>query len=222
MYQLSLMLGNFTHQKEAARWLKTGLPAALDSFELYHKQFGLGVPTGIDLPEEVRGRFYRTGQLADLPFAAIGQNQAYTALQLAQYASALANGGSRMEPHVAGAIRTCEGRLVKKIGPKVLNKIAISPGALQAVREGMRDAVAKPYGTAYPSFRGASYTVAGKTGTAETGKGEDNALFIGYAPYEHPEIVIAVIVPEGGHGSDSSGPIARKILDAFFEEGNRS
>ncbi|WP_018131536.1 penicillin-binding protein 2 [Effusibacillus pohliae] len=221
MYQLSLWLGNYSPTKNAAHWLQAELPAALRDFREYHRKFGLGVPTGVDLPEEVRGRFSTTGQLADLPFAAIGQNQAYTALQLAQYVSVLANGGKRLEPHVVKEIRTHDGKLVQRVGPKVLNEVNISPAALQVVREGMRDVTGKPYGTAYQTFKDAAYSVAGKTGTAETGRGEDNALFIGFAPYENPQIAIAVVVPEGGHGADSSGPIARKMLDAFFQEGIR-
>ncbi|MFC4767907.1 penicillin-binding protein 2 [Effusibacillus consociatus] len=221
MYQLSLWLGKYSHSVDAARWLKTDLPAAIENFRNYHSQFGLGVSTGIDLPEEVKGRLYATGQLADLPFTAIGQNQFYTAMQLAQYVSVLANGGKRMEPHVVKEITSHDGKLVSSINPKILNEVPIHPEALKVVRDGMRDAIAKPYGTAHQTFKGASYTAAGKTGTAETGQGEDNALFIGYAPAENPQIAVAVVVPGGGHGSDSSGPIARKILDVYFQEGNR-
>ncbi|WP_269432696.1 penicillin-binding transpeptidase domain-containing protein, partial [Effusibacillus lacus] len=219
MYQLSLWLGNYSQSKDATQWLKTELPIAMKRFRDYHNAFGLGVSTGIDLPEEVYGRFQTTGQLADLPFASIGQNQAYTTLQLVQYASMLANGGKRMEPHVVREIRSFDGKTVKRIEPKVLDRVKIDPNNLRVVREGMLDVTAKPYGTAYNTFRDAAYTIAGKTGTAETGQGEDNALFVGYAPYDSPQIAIAVVVPEGGHGSDSSGPIARKILDAFFQEG---
>ncbi|BCJ85076.1 penicillin-binding protein 2 [Effusibacillus dendaii] len=219
MYQLSLWLGNYSPGKDATRWLQNELPMAIQYFRDTHRKFGLGVPTGVDLGEEVKGRFQTTGQLADLPFAAIGQNQAYTAMQLAQYVGTLATGGKRMEPHVVKEIRAVDGKLVKRNDPKVLNEVSIRSDWLQTIREGMRDAVNKPYGTAYSTFLGTPYTAAGKTGTAETGRGEDNALFVGYAPFENPQIAIAVIVPEGGHGSDSSVPIARKIFDAFFSEG---
>ncbi|MCY0869986.1 MAG: penicillin-binding transpeptidase domain-containing protein, partial [Firmicutes bacterium] len=77
-----------------------------------------------------------------------------------------------------------------------------------------------PSGTAYATFHSGSrirYSVAGKTGTAETGVGgSDNAVFIGYAPAVHPQIAIVVVVPGGGHGSDSTGPVARAMFDRYF------
>ncbi|KUO96978.1 hypothetical protein ATW55_13045 [Ferroacidibacillus organovorans] len=168
------------------------------------------------MPEEETG--YLNGsslQLTDLPYTAIGQNEVYTPLELAVYAAALANGGYRITPHVVQQV----GEL--KLHFKRYPIAGIDQAALREVQRGMWMACNDPMGTAYSTFHwahgGVAYAPAGKTGTAETGiKGFDNAVFIGYAPFKHPRIAIAIVVPGGGHGADSTGPIARGMLDRFF------
>jgi penicillin-binding protein 2 len=217
MYQLSLWLGGYPPRNQNMDdWVAHRLPRVLDRIRHYHQSFGLGALTGIDLPGEVSGSFHDRGLLADLPFSAIGQNEAYTAIELADYVSTVANGGKRLRPYVVRAIRNPRGQIVKETKPRVLNQVDVSPENIRVAQEGMA-LVTQGEGTAASTFQQFPIKVAAKTGTAETmDPSQDNALFIGYAPYDHPRIAIAVIVPGGGHGSDSSGPVALKMLKAYF------
>lgn len=218
--------------------------------QLFHLewQFGLGPKTGIDLPGESVGRFYandslnhiivpydlqasertmrkrghvpNAGLLYDNAFAAIGQMQEFTPIQLAVYAMTLARGGSRLKPHLLDAILSADGkRVVQSYQLQVAKKIAIPRKQLAAVQEGMYRACNVRGGTAYRAFLGASYRAAGKTGTAEVsqwGKKTDISLFVGYAPAQHPQVAVAVMVPGGGESSDAAVPLARKLFDAYF------
>lgn len=190
--------------------------------DYYNAQFGLGVKTGVDLPGEITGWFSDYTYLGNLAHAFIGQYDNFTPMQLAQYVSTIANGGYRLRPHLVKEIRkgttdpSKPGPVLTTIKPEVLNRVEIDPKWLKVAQEGMR-MVTQPGGTAYYSFQGLPFTVAAKTGTAQTGGAEDNALIVGYAPYENPQVAFVVIVPKGGQGSDSSGPIARKILEAYHQ-----
>ncbi|MBX6394547.1 MAG: penicillin-binding protein 2 [Alicyclobacillaceae bacterium] len=197
-------------------WEKGPRADWMKRFQDYQKQFGLGVLTGIDLPNEVPGFLEDDGHLPSVYYSAIGQMERFTPIELVQYTATIANGGKRLEPHVVDRVVAPDGTVVRKIEPKVLNTVSVSPQVLQVVREGMYQVVNSPTGTAYGAFLGAPYKAAGKTGTAETGiQGFDNSVFVGYAPYDHPEVAVAVMVPGGGHGADSA-VIVRKMLDAYF------
>jgi penicillin-binding protein 2 len=192
-----------------------------DRLNYYQNAFGLTSPngTGIDLPNENRGELMDGGNPGDLLFAAIGQDEYFTPIGLAQYTSAIANGGKRMEPHVVKQIIDANGHVVKDVKPKVLNTVPVSAQNIKIVQQGMEQVVSSPEGTAHSIFLGAKYTVAGKTGTAEVGttpNNNDTSVFIGYAPVDHPQIAISIVVPAGGHSSDSIGPISRQIFDYYF------
>ncbi|WP_139490277.1 peptidoglycan D,D-transpeptidase FtsI family protein [Brevibacillus dissolubilis] len=188
--------------------------------DYYNAQFGLGVKTGIDLPSELTGWESQYSYMGNLADAFIGQYDSFTPMQIAQYVSTIANGGYRLRPHLVKEIRrgTVDpkrpGETLTVVKPEVLNTVDIDPKWIKVAQEGMR-MVTGPGGTAASTFSGLPFTVAAKTGTAQTGRGADNSLIVGYAPYEKPEIVFVVIVPGGGHGSDSSGPIARQVLEAY-------
>jgi len=195
------------------------------TFDYYHQMFGLGVYTGIDLPEEIehgwKSTYKELGNLADI---AIGQYDTFTAIQLAQYVSTIANGGYRMKPYLVkevreGSIATGTNKSLGKVlienNPTVINQVDIKPEYIKLVQEGMRK-VTEPGGTGYYTFLGLPFNVAAKTGTAEVGNSQ-NALMIGYAPYENPEIAFAVIVPYGKTGGESAGPIARGIVEAYWQ-----
>lgn len=185
------------------------------------KEFGLGVATGVDLPNEFRGRieYRQEGQtaLSSLAFASFGQQGKYTTMQLAQYASMLANKGKRMEPHLVKEIRDSEGNVVKKIEPKVLNEAKFEDSYWSIIHRGMDTNV----GTA---FNGFPYDYARKTGTSQQmiypGNGQgpinvDNGVFIAFAPRENPKLAVAVVIPQGGFGASSAAPVARKIFDVY-------
>ncbi|MEO2206171.1 penicillin-binding protein 2 [Paenibacillus pabuli] len=195
---------------------KYGSDKGIDKWDEYMKDFGLGVSTGVDLPGEYLGTLeYKDkdeSALTRLAFASFGQQAKYTTLQLAQYTTMLANKGKRMEPHLVKEIRDAEGNVVKKIKPKVLNEVDFADAYWNEVHRGMVTKVS--------SFDGFPYDYARKTGTSEQGTGpnkKENGVFIAFAPRENPKLAIAVVVPEGGFGSVSASPIARKIFDAYDE-----
>lgn len=203
-----------------------------------YAQFGLGVNTGIDLPNEfsgVQGPSGPTygGKVLDL---AIGQYDTYTPLQLAQYISTIANGGYRIQPHVVKEVREPSkdgqqlGQLVTEIGPTILNQIDNTPEEIDYVKQGLRRVYTGSKGTARHEFANAPYTAAGKTGTAEVvyfgplkqyyGTEALTLTHVGFAPYENPEIAYAVVIPWAtttrGHLTNNN-VIARRSVDKYFE-----
>ncbi|WP_172199487.1 peptidoglycan D,D-transpeptidase FtsI family protein [Saccharibacillus qingshengii] len=194
---------------------------SLNIWDEYMKKFGLGVKTGVDLPDEWAGKAdYLTetegsgSPLSRMVFASFGQKGRYTTMQLAQYTAMLANKGKRIEPHLVSKITDSEDKLVKPIKPKVLDEVSFPDKYWQIVQNGMRTEVDA-------SFGDFGYDFARKTGTSTQGTKPnlfDNGVFIAYAPRENPKLAVAVMVPEGGFGSESAAPIARAIFDAYDEE----
>lgn len=214
------------------------LPINTDAFNTirqHYAQFGLGVRTGIDLPGEqngFKGTSTLPGHLMDL---SIGQYDTYSAMQLAQYVSTIANGGSRMEPHMVREIREPQldnelGPIVQEIQPKVLNRLDLEDGWIERVQLGFKKVMQEQGGTAVGFFGGKSYSPAGKTGTAESfydGPLKSykmasvmNLSLVGYAPSDSPEIAMSVIVPwayTGGTDNRANLKIGERVLDAYFE-----
>jgi penicillin-binding protein 2 len=224
VYMISsfLKLAGYREDMPAAQvndFLQNRLPAAMNKVMNYHKEFGMGpTTTGIDLPYEAEGQITREGYVSDIAFASIGQTENYTLLQLAQYVSAIANNGKRMQPHVVKEIIPPTGT-PEVIQPVMQNQLSFAPEHLRAVQKGMYDVTNKPYGTFYSVFGKYPVKIAGKTGTAETGRGTEHSLFVGYAPYDDPQVAIAILIPDNvrdGHSSDTLGPLARAMFDAYF------
>ena len=189
----------------------------------YLKLYGFGQKTGVEIgessgtqhtPESLRaaGGTWVAGDYLQL---AIGQRGAYTPIQLAAYAMMIANNGVRYKTHFIKSIRSYDGANDEVIAAEVLAKAKWSESAMKSVREGMV-AVGKT-GTARGSVANAPYTIACKTGTAQTGiQGQsDHGTFIAYAPADDPEIAIAVVVENGT--SAASASVARTVLDAYFD-----
>ncbi len=215
-------------------WNTTNYHEAYDTFRYYYSQFGLGTYTGIDLPSETIGIKGATTYPGNLLYLSFGQFDTYTPLQLAQYISTVANGGYRMKPRLVKEIRepnsdkTQLGPILQQFEPKVLNRVEIAPEYIEMVQQGFWRVINGSRGTARSYFVDAPYTAAGKTGTAEiteriNGTGPsvegNNQAFVAYAPYENPEVTVAVIVP-GLYKSARGGianTIARRSLDAYFE-----
>ncbi|MDO7907079.1 penicillin-binding transpeptidase domain-containing protein [Paenibacillus sp. JX-17] len=190
----------------------------VDVWDKYMRQFGLGGSTGVDLPNEYLGYLeYKQNKketaLSKLAYASFGQQGRYTALQLAQYTATLANRGKRMEPHLVSSIKDASGNVVRTIKPKVLNEVQFPDAYWDTVIRGMA--------TDVTAFNGFPYDYARKTGTSQqdVGKGKlvDNGVFIAFAPRENPKLAVAVMIPEGGFGAYSAGPVARKIFEAYDE-----
>lgn len=147
-----------------------------------------------------------------MAYASFGQQGKYTTLQLAQYTATLANEGKRMKPQLVSKITDNDGNIVQSFQPEVLNVVNFDKSYWNVVKKGMNSDVA-----AFGDFR---YDFARKTGTSTQQVGSklaDNGVFIAYAPRENPVLAVAVMIPEGGFGSNSAAPIARQIFDAYDE-----
>jgi penicillin-binding protein A len=203
--------------------------------------FGLGIRTGIDLPNEqtgAKGVNNPVGKVLDL---VIGQYDTYSNMQLAQYISTIANGGYRMQPRIVKEIREPAsnsdelGSVYMSYSPKVLNEIGMKKEWLDRVHTGFEKVMQESGGTAYRFFGNANYSPAGKTGTAEAfydgpqRKKNDpplqtmNLSLVSYAPSENPEIAMAVMVPWAYQGSvdhRANLKIGRAVMDVYFSMKN--
>ncbi|HDR7518269.1 penicillin-binding protein 2 [Bacillus mobilis] len=241
MFHTALKIAGVDYVKNSSLNIKQEY---FDKMRYYFKQFGLGVPTGIDLPNETAGQIgKKDNQPGFLLDYSIGQYDTYTPLQLVQYISTIANGGYRMKPQIVQEVReqTSQkdeiGKVVHAVEPIVLNKIDMKEEYINQVKEGFRRVFQEGDGTGVRAFQKASYKPAGKTGTAQTvyggesdigrnEKGERrecyNLTLAGYAPYDNPEVAFSVVVPwvindKSGINSD----IGKEVLDAYFELKNK-
>ena len=205
----------------------------VDRLEKYAQMFGLGKETGIDLPYESPGiadyKEYKMDvygeewYLSETFDAAIGQGfNLVTPLQDAMFTGEIAANGKRFKPHLVKRMVTQDGELIKEFQPELLSDLVASgvdPNVIKLVQNGLREVTVT--GTAASSFRGFPYPIAGKTGTAENSQGRDHGWFVAYAPFDNPCVSVAVVVEQGGFGSQSAVPIGRKILEAAFEIMNK-
>jgi len=191
----------------------------------YAKLFGLGAQTGVDLAGEAAG-FLPTEEwkekvkgerwyIGDTYHLAIGQGDLLvTPLQVANYTSVFANGGRLYRPHLVKEVLTRDDKLVREVETAPIRSNFIDPYNIEVVRQGMRQTVTSGSATSLQSL---PVAVAGKTGSAQwSTKEKTHAWFTGFAPYEKPEIVIAVLVEQGGEGSEVAVPIARAVLEWYF------
>ncbi len=196
----------------------------------YGKQFGLGEYTGIELPAESKGIFaspeYKSTVSKEQWWpgetlsAAIGQMHIFTPLQLANYVATLANGGNRYRPYLIKHVKTYdEGKMVRQTEPETINKINLKEENLKAVLEGMKS-VTQEDGTASHVFLNFPIEVAGKTGTAEVSRGTSDGIFVGFAPYDKPQIAVAAIIEHGGSGGNTA-PIIKEIFTDYLDIGKK-
>lgn len=192
-------------------------------------QVGLGVKTGIDLPNETSGQIEpltdNPGNFLDL---AIGQYDTYTPLQLAQYVSTIANDGYRVQPHIGLEVRDATnkdtlGPVKEKFKGDVLNKVNNTEEEVNQVQEGFEMAFNEEEGTGYESFNDTEVPSAGKTGTAEVFQDGDpkvNATYVGYAPIENPQLAFSIVytnqpVPEPWL---NGGDLGKDVINYYFKE----
>jgi penicillin-binding protein 2 len=199
-------------------------------------RYGLGENPDIDLPGASAGliptpawrdrvfhshknpyidRLWNQGDNVNL---AVGQGDVMvTPLQLARAYAALANGGTLVRPHLGGRIVDVHGKTVRRIKPPPKRHLHFSEETRNVILGGMERAAMEPGGTSYPVMGGFPFPVAGKTGTAERGAGQQDQSWYGVvAPYRDPQIAVAVTVEHGGFGVESAAPIARAILEHYF------
>ncbi len=197
----------------------------IDNMEMYARKFGMGKIMGIDLNGEADGlvanRRYKkkvyneNWYLSETFDTAIGQGfNLVTPLQAAQLMCQIVNGGKLFKPYLMKKIVDFNGNLIKEIQPQMISNINISKNTLDLMRLSLRDVI--KVGTAKNAFCECSVDVAGKTGTAEILGKKEHSWFVGYAPFDKPSVVVAVIVEEGGFGADIAAPIGRKIIESIF------
>jgi len=192
----------------------------IDLLAKYASGFGLAGPTGIDLPFERSGTAPQSSGKAWLlgedVQCAIGQSrQEYSPLQLASYVATLANNGVRLQPHVVQRILEGEATVWEYPRTVVPGATNVAKSTFDIVKNGML-AVTRYGGTAYAAFSDVPVAVGAKTGTAQTNKKPNDGLFVGFAPFDNPEIAFAIVVKNGDSGSLSCAPVAREIVLTHF------
>ena len=237
MIKLAMKMGGQTTYEKGGR-LNINL-SLFDKLREYYAQFGLGVRTGIDLPNEGKGYNGGTADAFSALDFAFGQFDLYTPLQLAQYMSTIANGGTRIAPRLVKEIHETSpsggiGNLEDVVPTKIMNSIQVSKEILDHIKEGLYRVTHGENGTSAMTFRTYSPEVAGKTGTTEAfysgpnpaykNEAVENSSFISYAPYDNPEIVVAVVAPyfKDGSPSDYAAKVAKQVYDAYFAKTNSS
>ena len=237
MIKLAMRMGG---QKEYEKGGRLNINLSLfDKLREYYAQFGLGVRTGIDLPNEGKGYNGGTADAFSALDFAFGQFDLYTPLQLAQYMSTIANGGTRIAPRLVKEIHETSpsggiGNLEDVVPTKIMNSIQVSKEILDHIKEGLYRVTHGENGTSATTFKNYTPVVAGKTGTVEAfysgpnpaykNEAVENSTFISYAPYDNPEIVVAVVAPyfKDGLPSDYAAKVAKQVYDAYFAKTNSS
>ncbi len=196
----------------------------IERIKEYLNKFWFGKLTGIDLPGEKVGviptpewkKSYKGEDwyIGDTYITSIGQgNMLITPIQMATALSSLVNDGKVIRPYILKEIRDAlNQKTIKKSEIKELNSGFVDKRYFKIVKEGMRMAVLNGSAQRLKNF---PVEIAGKTGTAQT-NGAPHAWFISFAPYKDPEIAVVVLVENGGEGSATAIPIAKKVYEAYF------
>jgi penicillin-binding protein 2 len=214
----------------------------VDRIAAYARAFGLGAPLGIDLPREKGGliptkqwklsRLRESWQMGETISLAIGQGfNLVTPIQLANAYATLANGGALYRPRLVKQLESLDGHVVKVFQPEKQGVLPVRPENIEIINRALWGVVNEKGGTGYILKR-QEQDVCGKTGTAQviglpqdakarkakrvSADFRDHALFVCYAPYGNPEIVVAVILENAGHGGATAAPVARKVIDTYF------
>lgn len=195
-----------------------GMNLKLNSFYRLCEDFLFNQPLPVSMESNPSSFTLQSGTSgkAEAMQTAIGQgNTLITPLHNAMLAATVANGGVMMKPYVVDHIENAEGGTVQNYSPKIISKPMTSTEAAY-LGEMMRLVVTEGTGKKLKDMK---VNAAGKTGSADHGEGEAaHAWFIGYAPYEKPEIAISVIVESAGTGSDYAVPIAKKVFEEYFKQ----
>ena len=206
---------------------EVGRNLTISKMNEYCRKYGLGQPTGIELPEStgiLAGPDYRAenglGQWSpgDTLQAAIGQSDnQFTPLQISIYLATVLNGGTRYSASILHSVKDyATGRVIYSRTPKVLDTVDIGRDILSTVKEGMRGVMDN--GSAASVFRGYEISVGGKTGTAQVYENKsDNGIMTAFAPFENPEIVVTCVI-EQGSGGTQAGYAVRDVMDYYFRE----
>ena len=196
----------------------------IDGLTKHASKLGLGEKTGVEIPEKegvlagpesrdrINGGLWNPG---DTLQAAIGQSDnTFTPIQLCSYLCTVVNGGTRYKATILDSVvNYYTDEVVFENTPEVLETIELPSDTVAILKSAMKSVVDE--GTASSVFINYEHEIGGKTGTAQVGVGHDTVLFVGFAPYDDPEIVVSVVVE---HGDDSSRAtyVAKDIFDYYF------
>ena len=216
---------------------ETGYRTGINNIVKYAKYFGLGSKTGVELTSETAGTLSspEAAEAAGNKWSngntlssAIGQSyNAFSPLQIAKYIAMVANGGNKIEPTIIKNVLNANGTESSKneirkyvneklgLGTDDSENLSISKSSIDAVREGMKSVALERGGTAYSIFRDFDIEVGGKTGSAEAPGGKVNAWFVGFAPYDDPEICVVVMVENGWHGNYTA-EVVKKVIAEYY------
>ena len=217
---------------------EVGYRVTIDNIAKYAKYYGLGQKTNVELPMEEEGvvatrdKAKERGdewQIGETLSAAIGQSyNSYTPIQMAKYISMLANGGKPIDVTIVKSVIDVNGNQIQKeeitkfvnakLGLEKQEKedLNIKKENLEAVLKGMKGVTSEEGGTAYSTFADFNIELGGKTGSAQTDvNGKVNGWFVGFAPYDEPEVAVVVLVENAGSGSYTA-EVARDILQEYF------
>ena len=198
---------------------EVGRLLGISDMALYMEKMGLGEKTGLEIYETsgfLAGRDSVSWLPGNTVQAAIGQSDnTFTPVQLATYVATIANNGVRLRTHIIDKVTSYDrSEVIFETQPEVVEDLQLTPYNLSVVQTAMRNVIANEAGTAYWSFLDMDIPVAGKTGTAEN-TGSDHTTFICYAPYDDPQVAIAVVLEHGAKGTYSMG-VAKDLLNAYF------
>lgn len=195
-----------------------GYRLGINTLNSYLKQFGFGQKTGIELSESagILSQPDESGAWigGDTLRVSIGQMNAFTPIQIANYVSTLASNGTRYKTTLINSVESYDySKTLYSLTPTVAAKININEQVLSDVKNAMLSVTQE--GTGSSMFKNYPVNVGGKTGTAQTAKGKDHNVFIAFAPFENPEIAVAVVI-EHGASSYTSGSVLKEVFDNYF------
>lgn len=195
-----------------------GYRMGLDTLNEYYSALGLGEPTGIEIGEKTGRQATNEGGSNQAPWAAYGQaDQLYTPLQLANYIATLVSGGQHCPAHLLKSVKSYDNSEIIATGDTTpLNILNISDSTLQAVKKGMYG-YTQPGGMVYSYFKDCIVSAGAKTGTAQLGGGlKNNGVFVAFAPYDDPEIAVALVLEKADAGAVLA-TTAVDIINAYFD-----
>ena len=225
---------------------QVGQKLGIDRLSMYAIACGLGSPTHINLDHEASGlipssiwKKRRLGvdwQGGETLSVAIGQGYDLTTpLQMLALISAVGNGGNLYKPLLLKSVRAPAGSVILESKPQLVGKLPASRKTLEIIREGLKEVVNNPKGTAYHAAHIEGLDISGKTGTSQiVGRSKDrnasknaskkelpnqfepHAWFVAYAPSDNPKIAVSVIIEHGGHGASAAAPIAKEIIESYL------
>ena len=194
-----------------------GYRMGMDTFREYLQAFGLGEHTGIEIGDYAGTLPSNEAGHDQTPWATFGQaNQLYSPLQLANYIATLASGGQHCKAHLLKAVKSYDNTEVLSVGDTApTNVVSMQDSTLEAVKKGMLG-YTQPGGSVYNAFRNCVVTAGAKTGTSELGGNQtENGVFVCFAPYDDPEIAVAIVIEHATWGSNLA-TTGVDILNAYF------